>query len=132
MNGIYGHRRIKAELAGMGHACGRHLVARLTREACLRVRSRKRWRLVSSSRHALPIASNHLNRQFASDRANRYWVSDMTYVRAAQGWLYLAAVTSCCRLGDAPSDAAGPGTRRIRDSRCSPTAANRGTAALGS
>ncbi|MDG9927562.1 MULTISPECIES: DDE-type integrase/transposase/recombinase [unclassified Pseudomonas] len=62
------------------------------RESGLRVRSRKRWRLVSSSRHALPIAPNHLDRQFASDRANRHWVSDMTYVRTAQGWLYLAVV----------------------------------------
>jgi len=79
-------------VAAMGHACGRHRVARLMREACLRVRSRKRWRLVSSSRHALPIAPNHLDRQFVSDRANRHWVSDMTYVRTAQGWLYLAVV----------------------------------------
>jgi putative transposase len=44
------------------------------RESGLRVRSLKRWRLVSSSRHALPIAPNHLDRQFASDRANRHWV----------------------------------------------------------
>jgi len=47
VNGIYGHHRIKAELTAMGHACGRHRVARLMREAGLRVRSRKRWRLVS-------------------------------------------------------------------------------------
>ncbi len=92
VNGIYGHRRIKAELAAMGYACGRHRVARLMRDAGLRVRSRKRWRLVSSSRHALHIAPNHLDRQFVSDRANRHWVSDMTYVRTAQGWLYLAVV----------------------------------------
>nr|ELU0813884.1 transposase [Pseudomonas putida] len=43
VNGICGHRRIKAELAAMGHACCRHRVARLMREAGLRVRSRKRW-----------------------------------------------------------------------------------------
>lgn len=92
MNGIYGHRRIKAELTAMGQACGRHRVARLMREAGLRVRSRKRWRLVSSSRHDLPIVPNHLDRQFVSDRANQHWVSDMTYVRTAQGWLYLAVV----------------------------------------
>lgn len=83
VNGIYGHRRIEAELTTMGQACGRHQVARLMREAGLRVRSRKRWRLVSSSRHDLPIAPNHLDCQFASDRANRHWVSDMTYVRMA-------------------------------------------------
>lgn len=52
----YGHRRIKADLAAMGHVCGRHRVVRLIREAGLRVRSHKRWRLVSSSRHALLIA----------------------------------------------------------------------------
>lgn len=40
VNGLYGHRRIKAELAAMGHACGRHRVARLIREADLRIRSR--------------------------------------------------------------------------------------------
>lgn len=65
---------------------------RLMREAGLRVRSRKRWWPVSSSRHALPIAPNHSDRQFVSDHANRHWVSDMTYVRTAQGWLYLAVV----------------------------------------
>ena len=92
VNGIYGHRRIMAELTAMGHECARHRVARLMREAGLCVRSRKRWRLVSNSRHDLPIAPNHLDRQFSSDRANRHWVSDMTYVRTAQGWLYLAVV----------------------------------------
>lgn len=94
VNGVYSHRRIKAELAAMAYVCGRHRVARLMREAGLRVRSRKRWRLVSSTRHALPVAPNHLDRQFASDRANRHWVwvSGMTYVRTAEGWLYLAVV----------------------------------------
>ncbi|MER0042603.1 DDE-type integrase/transposase/recombinase [Pseudomonas sp. MGal98] len=62
------------------------------REARLCIRSGKRWRLVSNSRHALPIAPNHLDRQFASDRANRHWGSDMTYVRTAQGWRYLTVV----------------------------------------
>ncbi|MER0799409.1 IS3 family transposase [Pseudomonas aeruginosa] len=56
VNGIHGHRRIKADLAAMGHPCARHRVARLMRETGLRVRSRKHWRLVSSNRHAPPIA----------------------------------------------------------------------------
>nr|WP_272876494.1 DDE-type integrase/transposase/recombinase [Stutzerimonas stutzeri] len=33
-----------------------------------------------------------MDRQFASDRANRHWISGMTYARTAQGWLYLAVV----------------------------------------
>lgn len=44
---------------------GRHRVARLMRKTGLRIRSRKRWQLVSSSRQALPIAPNHLDRQSA-------------------------------------------------------------------
>ncbi|GEM_PF-719669 len=121
----------------MGHACGRHRVARLMREAGLRVRSRKRWRLVSSSRHALPIAPNHLDRQFASDRANRHWVSDMTYVRTAprlteSGRRVRSLFTRRRRLGDAPPHAAGFGTRRAGDGRCTPTAERRGAAALRS
>ncbi|MFZ5957237.1 IS3 family transposase [Pseudomonas knackmussii] len=78
VNGIYGHRCIKAECAAMGHACGRHRFARLMREAAPRVRSSERWRLVCCNRHVLPMAPNHLDCQFASDRANRHWGSDMT------------------------------------------------------
>ncbi|MGC3844812.1 DDE-type integrase/transposase/recombinase [Pseudomonas aeruginosa] len=50
------------------------------------------WQPGLSSSHALPIAPNHLDRQFASDRANRHCVSDMTYVQTTQGRLYLAVV----------------------------------------
>lgn len=92
MDGIYGHRCIEAELTVQGYECGRRRVTRLMREARLRIRSRKRWRSLSSSRHDLPIAPNHLDRQFTSNCVNRHWLSDMTYVRTAQGWLYLAVV----------------------------------------
>lgn len=47
-------------------------VARVMREAGLRVHSRMRWRLVFSSSHDLPIAPNRLDCQFASDRARRH------------------------------------------------------------
>lgn len=120
----------------MGHVCGRHRVTRLMREGGLYVRSRKRWRLVSGSRHDLPIAPNHLDCQFVSDRANRHWVSDITNTRTAQGRLYLAVVLDLYSrnsgLGDAPPYAAGLGTRRAGDGRCPPTVTSGGTAAPGS
>lgn len=126
----------QAELTAMGQACGRHRVARLMREAGLRVRSRKRWRLVSSSRHDLPIAPNHLDRQFVSDRANRHWVSDMTYADCARlavsGRCARSLFTRRRRLGDAPPHAASPGARRAGDGRGTPTATGGGPAALGS
>mgnify|MGYP002138722940 FL=1 len=92
VNGIYGHRRIHAELRAQGFACGRHRIAKLMRHNGIKVRTRKRWRPVSGGQHLLPVAPNLLQRQFAADNLNQRWVSDMTYIRTGEGWLYLAVV----------------------------------------
>ncbi|WP_369068181.1 DDE-type integrase/transposase/recombinase, partial [Burkholderia gladioli] len=38
------------------------------------------------------LAPNRLNRQFTVEAADRAWVTDITYLRTWQGWLYLAVV----------------------------------------
>lgn len=38
------------------------------------------------------LIPNVLQRRFMVSRANRAWVTDITYVRTWQGWLYLAVV----------------------------------------
>ena len=38
------------------------------------------------------IAPNRLQREFTVDAANKVWVTDITYIRTRQGWLYLAVV----------------------------------------
>lgn len=38
------------------------------------------------------MAENKLNREFNVNRENLAWVSDITYVRTGQGWLYLTSV----------------------------------------
>jgi len=38
------------------------------------------------------VAENLLNRNFHPKAPNQAWVADITYVRTATGWLYLAAV----------------------------------------
>lgn len=45
-------------------------------------------------RGALPsaVAPNHLQRQFDVTEPNKVWVTDITYIRTHEGWLYLAAV----------------------------------------
>ncbi|MDQ6983866.1 MAG: DDE-type integrase/transposase/recombinase, partial [Ghiorsea sp.] len=40
----------------------------------------------------MPVAKNLLDRQFDVCEPNRYWVSDITYIWTATGWLYLATV----------------------------------------
>jgi len=38
------------------------------------------------------LIPNHLKRQFKVSHRNRAWVTDITYIRTWQGWLYLAVV----------------------------------------
>jgi len=38
------------------------------------------------------VAPNRLNRQFTVDEPDKAWVTDITYIRTWQGWLYLTVV----------------------------------------
>lgn len=38
------------------------------------------------------VSPNYLERQFVVPTPNTHWVSDMTYIRTHEGWLYLAVV----------------------------------------
>lgn len=90
---LYGSPRIHAELKKRGWQCSRKRVARLMRQAHLRsVRQRSPRVQTTDSKHAYPVASNLLDRQFEAQRPNQKWVSDITYIPTQNGWLYLAAV----------------------------------------
>ena len=89
----YGSPRVHAELVARGQACNRKTVAKLMRNAGIRSRSRKRFRVqTTDSNHRRPVAENLLNRNFRPATANQTWVADITYVPTDEGWLYLAAV----------------------------------------
>ncbi|RJF97024.1 IS3 family transposase [Noviherbaspirillum cavernae] len=88
----YGSRRLCRALQAQGVIIGRYRVRRLMREAAVRPVWKRKFIHTTDSRHALPVADNVLDRQFDVAAPNRAWVSDITYVRTRQGWLYLAAV----------------------------------------
>ena len=52
----------------------------------------KKYKATTNSNHNLPVAENVLNREFAAERPNQKWVSDITYVWTEEGWLYLAGM----------------------------------------
>ena len=52
----------------------------------------KKFKATTYSDHNYPVAPNLLNRNFQVKAANMAWVSDITYIRTREGWLYLAAV----------------------------------------
>jgi transposase InsO family protein len=88
----YGSRRLCAALQSQGLPIGRHRVRSLMRANQLRSIWRRKFIHTTDSKHAMPIAANVLDRQFARPLPNQAWVSDITYIRTRSGWLYLAAV----------------------------------------
>ena len=90
-HGVYGARRIFGDLLEVGEVCGLHRVERLMRANGIRpVRGYKKPRTIAG-RPSI-IAPNRLQRAFTVDAPNKVWVTDITYVRTWQGWLYLAVV----------------------------------------
>jgi len=90
-HGIYGAPRVFLDLREAGETCSKHRVARLMRENGLRALHGYRTRRASVGKPAVLIP-NLLQRQFTVTRPNKAWVTDITYIRTWQGWLYLAVV----------------------------------------
>jgi putative transposase len=88
----YGSRRVAHAVRAQGLRIGRYRVRTLMREAGLRTSWKRKFVSTTDSRHTLAVAENVLDRQFDVAEPNRAWVSDITYIRTAQGWLYLAVV----------------------------------------
>jgi len=89
--GIYGSPRIFYDLKEAGVACSENRVARLMRSAQIksgRGYKRPRYKVGKPAQ----VAPNQLERQFQHDEPDQAWVTDITYVRTHEGWLYLAAV----------------------------------------
>jgi transposase InsO family protein len=53
---------------------------------------RKPFVVTTDSSHDYAVADNLLDRNFAADRVNEVWASDITYIPTAEGWAYLAVV----------------------------------------
>jgi len=88
----YGSPRILRDLRDRGLRVSRKRVARLMRQQGLAGRRRRRFQRTTDSNHPFPVAANLLMREFRVDAPNLAWVTDITYIRTAEGWLYLAAI----------------------------------------
>ncbi len=88
----YGSRRLMYQLRRSGLEIGRYRVRRLMRLAGICVRQRRKYRRTTRSNHHYPVSPNLIQRCFQTTGPNLVWVSDITYIRTIEGWLYLAAV----------------------------------------
>jgi putative transposase len=87
----YGYRRMQAALRHRGIVVNHKKLRRLMREHDLRPRVRRRFVATTDSDHDLPIFPN-LAKDIAADGPNQLWVSDITYVAIAAGFVYVAVV----------------------------------------
>jgi transposase InsO family protein len=90
--GTYGSPRVRGELIEQGIEIGRKRVARLMREMKLQGLTPRKFRVTTDSDHGHSIAKDLIERNFEASKPNKKWVTDITYIWTAEGWLYLATV----------------------------------------
>jgi transposase InsO family protein len=89
----YGNPRIKEELLNKYGICvSRKKIARILREQGLNARRIRKYTRTTDSRHSYPVYENILNRDFLAAKPGQKWVSDITYLREINGWVYLTVV----------------------------------------
>lgn len=88
----YGPERLQTELQDDGFPAGIGRIKRLRKKLGLRCTQVRRFTTTTESKHALPVAENRVAQTFVATRPNETWVTDITYVPTAEGWLYLAGI----------------------------------------
>ena len=90
-HGVYGAPRIFLDLREAGETCSKHRVARIMRANHIKALHGYRTPRYVRGPTSL-LTPNTLQRGFTVPRPNTAWVTDITYVRTWEGWLYLAVV----------------------------------------
>lgn len=91
-HGLYGSPRVTRELLSRGVLVGRRRVARLMRLARLQGRSARLYRRSRVSQKKFYRAHPNIVQGLTTTRPDQLWVADVTYVRVAGRWSYLAVV----------------------------------------
>ncbi|OXM26828.1 IS3 family transposase [Salmonella enterica] len=88
---VYGYRKIHLDLRDSGQQCGVNRVWRLMKR--VGIKAQVGYRSPRARKGEVSIVSpNRLQRQFNPDAPDERWVTDITYIRTHEGWLYLAVV----------------------------------------
>jgi putative transposase len=89
--GVYGARRVVLDLHELGEICSKNRIAKIM--ALNKIKALRGYKAPRSiSGRPSIIAPNRLERAFNVDYPDQVWVTDITYIRTWQGWLYLAVV----------------------------------------
>jgi putative transposase len=96
-DGVYGAPRILADLRADGERVSRKAVAAsLRRQQLAGISPRTFAPATTVVDLDAPVPKDRVRRRFDTGELNRVWTSDITYLRTAEGWLYLCAVRDGC------------------------------------
>jgi putative transposase len=91
--GVYGARKVHAELRRKGIGVARCTVERLMKADGLQGITRSKTRKTTHSEGAeTPQPADRVERQFTAAAPNALWVADLTYIRTHSGWVYAAFI----------------------------------------
>lgn len=90
--GTYGLPRIYAAIRKEGLKVNKKKIARLMRINKIRAKTKKKFKVTTVENTKAKASENILKGNFSSEKENRIWTSDITYIWTKQGWLYLAVI----------------------------------------
>ena len=87
-----GSRELVKKLRKEGIVIGRYRMRMVMRKLKLKVKQRIAYKVTTKRKHSDQVADNLLNQNFNPMAPNEVWAGDITYLRTAEGWMYLAIV----------------------------------------
>jgi len=89
---VYGYRKLHDDLCDQGETCCPNRVARLARLAGIKAQIGYKRRPGKYGGKPSVVVDNTLSRQFDVDAPDRFWVTDITYIKTYEGYSYLAVI----------------------------------------
>jgi len=89
---VYGYRKLHDDLRSLGEACSLNKISRLTSLAGIKAQIGYKRKAGFYGGKPAVVAPNHVARAFEVGVQDQVWVTDITYIKTHEGWLYLAVI----------------------------------------
>jgi len=87
-----GSRELTKQLCREGITISRERTRKLMKKLNLIVKQRVAYKVTTKRKHGDQVADNLLNQNFDPATTDEVWAGDITYLKTAEGWMYLAIV----------------------------------------